>query len=289
MNTKEPIQKIAIAAHPLRQDAPELAREMAEYLLAGGVQAESNLLNDESFRQRIENAEFDLLVTLGGDGTVLRAGNLCSASGTPILPVNMGRFGFLSEVVKTEWKEAFGRVLHKDYWVEDRMMLKVVHLRGEQKLGEWEFLNDAFIGRGLEVRPVHLKTSLDGKLMTTYVADGLVISTATGSTAYAMAAGGPILPPEMRNILLIPVAAHLTFDRALVLSEGSEVNVIVMTEHEAVLSVDGQDSIPLENNDQLDVSASEHSVKIIRFRDASYFYRDLLSFVARNPSTGVQS
>jgi NAD+ kinase len=168
------------------------------------------------------------------------------------------------------------------------MMLRARLWRQEQLLGSWEVLNEVVVSRGYVVRPVHLTTSVDGRLLTTYVADGVIAATATGSTAYALAAGGPILPPELRNILVVAVAPHLSVDRAIVLAEGSTVSITVHTDHHAVLSPDGQPSIEMLDGDRVDVYASEHSVQFLRFQDPGYFYRNLTVHMSQNPTTGNQ-
>jgi len=119
------------------------------------------------------------------------------------------------------------------------------------------------------------------------VADALIAATATGSTAYALAAGGPILPPELRNILLVAVAPHLSIDRGIVLSEGSSVSIVVHTDHQAQICVDGQNPVPLKDNDRVEISASEHNAEFIRFQDPGYFYRNLTPHMNQNPSTGI--
>ena len=121
---------------------------------------------------------------------------------------------------------------------------------------EFDVLNDTVIARGEHLRPVHLRASLDGQAVTTYVADALVVSTPTGSTAYALASGGPILPPELQNILLVPVAPHLSIDRAIVLAKGSTVSVTVLSDHNSVVSGDGQTPLHLEIGDRVEVKAS---------------------------------
>jgi NAD+ kinase len=153
-------------------------------------------------------------------------------------------------------------------------------------LGSWDVVNEAVVSRGSFVRPVHLETSVDGRFLTTYVADGLIASTPTGSTAYALAVGGPILSPELRTILLVPIAPHLSIDRAIVLTEGSSVSIIIHTAHQAVLSIDGQMPIVLTDGDCVKVFASHHSLKFIRFQDPGYFYRNLTPHMNQNPSTG---
>jgi NAD+ kinase len=142
------------------------------------------------------------------------------------------------------------------------------------------------VGRGEQVRAVHLTTYLDDSFLTTYVADGLIAATPTGSTAYALAAGGPILPPTLRNILIVPVAPHLSIDRPVILAEGSAVSVTVHTTHQAALSIDGQPTLPVADGDTIRVSASEHTVQFVRFQDPGYFYRNLTSHMNQNPSSG---
>ena len=152
-------------------------------------------------------------------------------------------------------------------------------------IGTWQAVNDAVVARGQHLRPIHLRASIDNQYLTTYVADGLIASTATGSTAYAMAAGGPILPPEVRNILLIPIAPHLSIDRGVVLSEGSTVSITVLSEN-AILSVDGQLPNNLAEDDRVDIRAGEDTLKFIRFGDPGYFYRNLTAHMNQNAATG---
>ncbi len=288
MNIKQPhsFNRIAILAHPLITEASAEAARMAEYLHEKDTEAVHGLLIDDDLRQAILDKTFDLVITLGGDGTVLRAGHLCAPVNVPILPVNMGSFGFLIEVSPTEWKEALDRLFAGDFWYEDRMMLNARTWRGEECLQSIDVLNDVVIARTESLRPVHLSVSLDGQVVTTYVADALVVSTPTGSTAYALAAGGPILPPDLRNILLVPVAPHLSIDRGIVLAEGSTVSVSVLSDHGSVVSGDGQESLPLEQGDRVDVCASKDVTRLIRFQEVNYFYRNLVSLMDQNPSAG---
>ena len=138
-----------------------------------------------------------------------------------LLGINLGMIGFLMELQRGEWRDYLPRLLKGDYRIEQRMLLRAEHWRTDKPLGSWLAVNEAAVCRGQYVRPIRLKVAADGYPVASYVADGLIVSTPTGSTAYALAAGGPILPPEVRNILLVPLAAHLSPDQSLVLSEGS--------------------------------------------------------------------
>ncbi len=277
---------ILIISHPKLEVAVELAREISLFLERGQREVNSGMLDDDDIRQRIQTGNLDLVIALGGDGTMLRAGNLCASSKIPILGINLGRFGFLTEIRGDQYQDVLQRLFAGDYWIEYRMMLAAEQWRLDKQLGSWEVLNDIVVARGQSVRPVHLVTNVDGRYLTTYVADGLIAATATGSTAYALAAGGPILPPEMRNILLVPVAPHLSIDRAIILAEGSTVNIVVNSTHQAVMSPDGQQSIDLQDGDRIDVFASKNSVQFIRFQDPGYFYRNLTPHMSQNPATG---
>lgn len=280
-------KKIAVAAHPQIDEAISEAAEIAAYLEEHDISAIHGLLYNKALRDRVTAGEFDLMIALGGDGTMLRAGHLCGPSNVPILGINLGQFGFLMEIRQEEWREALTQLLKGDYWLERRMMLRAEQWRAEECLGSWHVVNEAVVGRGKMLRPVHLDTHVDGRYLTTYVADGIIVATPTGSTAYALAAGGPILPPELRNILLVPVAPHLSLERAIVLAEGSSVSVMLHSDRSAVLSVDGQIPTGLAEGDRVEIRASDHTVQFIRFQDPGYFYRNLTKHMSQNPSIGI--
>lgn len=275
-------QRIAIAVHPFLPEAPAAAREIAAFLEGRGLSVQSASLHDEALLAGLEAGSHDLWIALGGDGTMLRCGQLCGPAGVPVLGINLGRLGFLMDLQREEWRNRLPRLLDGDYWLEPRMMLAAEHRRGGRVLGHWDVLNEAIVSRGDVVRPVQLETSLDGSSLTTYHADGLIAATPTGSTAYALAAGGPILPPQMRNFLIVPIAAHLSFNSAIVLEEKSVVAVRVRTLHKAALSLDGQFTIPLEDRDEIVVCASKHSVQFVRLQEQDYFYRNLTSKMNAN-------
>jgi NAD+ kinase len=279
--------KIAVLAHPMIDQAVAHAARVAADLAAAGCEIIHGNLNDETLRSQVVGEGFDLVITLGGDGTVLRAGHLCAPYNIPILPINLGSLGFLIEISPEDWPDTLKRLMAGDYWLEKRMMLRTQVWRSDECVADFDVLNDTVIARGENLRPVHLRASLDGQVVTTYVADALVVSTPTGSTAYALAAGGPILPPELRNILLVPVAPHLSIDRGIVLAEGSTVSVTVQSDHGTIVSGDGQAPLALELGDRVDVCASEHVTRLVRFQEVDYFYRNLVSLMDQNPSAGV--
>jgi NAD+ kinase len=287
INQENSFSHIAVLTHPLLPETAKEAEKVVAYLAERQINAVSGDLSEPSLRARIEASEFDLVIAIGGDGTVLRAAHLCAPSNVPILPINMGSLGFLIEVSPPDWREAIDSLLKGEYWFENRMMLHTTILRDGKEISSWDVLNDSVIARGNNLRPIHLRVSLDGQAVTTYVADALVVSTPTGSTAYALAAGGPILPPGLRNILIVPVAPHLSIDRAIVLAEGSTVSVTLLSEHDAVASGDGQTPIDLHMNDQVIARASEYITRLVRFQEMGYFYKNLVSLMDQNPSAGA--
>jgi NAD+ kinase len=275
-----------IAEHPKMPEALAEAEAMSLYLKEKGIEAPYSSLNDEDLRERVRAGEFDLLIIAGGDGSVLRAGHLCAPSGVPIMGVNLGRTGFLIQVNRNEWRGHFDKLLRGEAWIEYRMMIHAEHVRAGEAIGNWDALNEVVVGRGQNLRPVKLTATVDDHQLTRYVADGLIASTPTGSTAYALAAGGPILPPDLRNILLVPIAPHLSVDRAVVLSEGSSVSILVRSEN-AIMSPDGQTHVDLVEDDHVDVCAADVTAQFVRFGDPGYFYRNLTAHMNEN-SLGLE-
>ncbi len=263
-----------VVSYPRMPDAFAEADLIVKFFKGKGMDVPQGSLYDEELRRRVKQNEFDIMIAVGGDGTMLRAGHLCAPCGVPILGINLGRLGFLIQVDRGEWREMLERLLGGEAWIENRMMLYAEHVRAGDTLGRWHAMNEAVVSRGMNLRPVRLTANVDGRVLTTFVCDGLIAATATGSTAYALAAGGPILPPDLRNILLVPIAPHLSVDRAVVLSEGSSVSIIVKSDN-TVVSVDGQPPLPLAEDDHVDVRAAEYAAQFVRFGDPGYFYRNL--------------
>jgi NAD+ kinase len=187
---RQAFRYVGLLYHPKIPESQGMAADILEFLEGLGVSAWIGSAWDEA-AVYTKTAELDMLVTLGGDGSMLRAARMASEQGIPILGVNLGRLGFLAEVQPAEWPDRLRQALAGDYWVEERMMLHAEWWRDGQKLGSYEALNDVVVSRGSLARVVRLSTYIDGGYLTTYVADGLIVSTATGSTAYALAAGGP--------------------------------------------------------------------------------------------------
>jgi len=271
-----------VLAHPRRPQTAPLAQAIADSLQARGVRAWWQAeWDDEQVRADVQAAH--LVIAIGGDGAMLRAARVCAPYGVPVLGINTGRLGFLTEIAHSEdWPQVIERVLHGDYWVERRMMMRVSLYdsleEGAAACVSGDALNDVVIGGQGLGNMVQLDLYLDGDWATSYNSDALIVATPTGSTAYALAAGGPILPPDLLNFLIVPTAPHLSMDRSIVLSEGVRVDVLPSAHNRnpIVVTLDGAPLGEMQAEGRVRVRASEHSARFVRLRGRNYFYRSLL-------------
>jgi len=252
-----------------------LSVEIAHWLEDRGVRSWSGSTTD-GHQLDGHAADLDLLIVLGGDGSTLRAARMMTPYNVPIFGINLGRVGFLSECQPGEWREKLSRVLLGDFWIERRLRLQAFLHRNDEVIDSFIALNEVVVGRGQQARVIRLHLLVDGDLVTTYVSDALIISTPTGSTAYAMAAGGPLLPPQLQNFVVLPVAAHLSLDRALVLHEEAEILVVVEMDHEANLTADGQEGAFLQSGDRILIQKHDQPCLFARVDTPGYFYRRLM-------------
>jgi NAD+ kinase len=269
---------IGILAHPLRPKTAPVAEQIAQRLRARGIETWVYSTWTEADVQTAVS-ESDLVVAIGGDGAMLRAARVCAPYEVPVLGVNMGQLGFLTEIDDAEnWEGQVDQLLRGDYWIESRMMIQAQLIRDGRIEATANALNDVVISRHIVTSIVRLEMYIDQDWATSYNADALIIATPTGSTAYALASGGPILPPELLNILVVPVAPHLSMDRPIVLSQGAIVDVIPMPNGrlDVVVLVDGRLLWELHEGDRVRVQASDNVSRFVRMRSRNYFYRSLL-------------
>jgi NAD+ kinase len=266
---------IGLLYHDHQPESRVMAAEILEFIEGLGATAwvSSNWKRKE-LAPLLKKTE--LLIILGGDGSMLRAARMASFDSTPVLGINMGHLGFLTEVQPAEWRERIEQALLGDYWLEKRMMIHAEHFRDGQVVNVGEGMNEVVVSRGGPAHVVQLHTYVNDSFLTTYKADGVIIATATGSTAYAMSAGGPILPPESKSFLLVPLAPHISLGRSIVLPRGATVRVQVSTGFSAVLTVDGQMEITLADGDEVVMRTSSCAGRFVRLQGKSYFYQTLI-------------
>lgn len=268
------MKRIGILYHPKIAEAEPLAAEVSRWLQAREVTTWVEGSGDDDLGALLTDT--DLLLVLGGDGSLLRAARVAMPYHVPVLGLNMGRVGFLTEAQPDDWQIRLERVLRGDFWLERRLLAHATLWRDGRSLDEFVALNDIVIGRGAQARVLRLELRVDGDLVTNYTADALIVATPTGSTAYSMAAGGPLLPPQLQNFVVVPVAAHLSLDRALVLHEEAEIAIQVNMDHEATLTADGQQGVSLVDGDCVIITKHEEDAAFVRVDNAGYFYRRLL-------------
>ena len=217
-----------------------------------------------------------VVITVGGDGTILRVAKSVMKQSIPILGINLGRVGFMTELELDEALLKIPKYLSGSYRVEERMMLKAVIVSSDQRSPEVEFhaLNDVVITRGSLPRLLDLDTRIDGVLLTTYRADGLIVSTPTGSTGYSLSAGGPILYPEAKQIIMQPLAAHLSFQTGLVVSEQSNIELKMNGNQLSIVSIDGSND-NLEHDQKVILSKSPYVARFLRKEGSGEFYSNL--------------
>ena len=258
---------VAILVHGGRPDARALGAEVAIWLGARGhevylAKSDADGVAPGSYRVDADGTPLDLVIAIGGDGTVLRAARRAVQSDAALLGINLGELGYLAEVEPDAWEEAITAFLDGRHAIEERLM---VSGRSEPGRDLPPALNEVVIEKRADGRTVRLGVSIDGAFFTSYVADGLILATPTGSTAYSLSARGPIVAPSHRALILTPVSPHTLFDRSLILNPASVVEVEVLGDREAVLSIDGQmcDGIPVGG--KVTIQATDRPARFVTF------------------------
>lgn len=230
--------------------------------------------------------ESDVLISLGGDGTMLASARAVGEHQTPILGINLGGVGFLTEINSNDLCNALNKLKRGDYFIEKRMVLET-EVEGIKKLDQYG-LNDVVLDKGEVARLFLLHLYLQDEFICSYSADGLIVSTPTGSTAYCLAAGGPIINPRMNAIIVSPICPHTLASRSIVFSENETLKVVVeLSSRHAVLTIDGQVAFKLKSGSSVLIRKAKHSVNLVKFRDRSFYdiLRTKLHWGAR-PKTG---
>ena len=272
------MKRIGIIAKPHKPEARTILQELLPWLEGRGVEAildedTAGLAGKSGGQPKADLPGLvDLLLVLGGDGTLLSVARLVGARDVPILGINLGGLGFLTEVTLEEIYATLDAVLQGTYGVTQRILLSVAVRRQGERIGEYIALNDAVINKGTLARMIELEIHIDGQYVTTFRADGLILSTPTGSTAYCLAAGGPIVYPTLRALVLAPICPHMLTFRPLVIPDTTKVEIVqVSADENAYLTVDGQVGFTLRHRDVIEVGRSDHTITLIKAPGKNYF------------------
>lgn len=272
-------RKIGMIVNQEKKDALRDARLVLEWLESEKIQ----VFLSPWLGERIDRADLiverekmgrraQLVVSLGGDGTLLRAARDFASCHTPLIGINLGGLGFLTEIPISKYKEGLTRILKGEYKEEKRLMLKIAVHRARKKVGSFVALNDVVISKAGIPRIINLRTFVSHEFITTYSADGLVISTPTGSTAYSLSSGGPVVHPNLGVIILSPICAHTLAVRPLIVSRREKIKVILECGLEKVLlTMDGQVDFDLEDGDVIRAEEASYQAILIRMREKFFF------------------
>jgi len=267
------VKRVGILYHPKIEKARAFSGELEKFFSAQGLSFWTCSAWEED-KAKAQIAGSDLILSIGGDGTILRALRAIVPGKVPVVGINLGNLGFMTELKADEALDKLPRLLGGEGWIEERAMLEA-ELPSQGKT--FQAVNDVFVGRRSLARLVQIESRVDGEILAAHRADGVIVATATGSTAYLLAAGGPILYPEAKQIVFKPVCPHLAPDSAVVLPPEAKIQLKVTCTHEAMLSIDGQVEVPLASGDEIRVRLSPYVGRFLRIRPRAYFYSYLES------------
>lgn len=259
----------------------DLASKIADKISTDHDVWTSDVDDIDTYRSKFKDTQ--LVITLGGDGTILRVARSISSFQIPILGINLGRVGFMTEIPYSDSLKILDEVL-KDinkFRIEKRLMLKATGISNNQKF-ELNALNDIVLGHQSVSRLMDIDVYVDSELMAEYRADGIIISSPSGSTGYSLAAGGPIITPEQKLMLIQPIAPHMSLDVGVVVPDNSKISINIASPNKAVVSADGFDEVVLGEKDKIDVEISKHVTRFIRLNNQSDFYKQLTSRLKRD-------
>ena len=271
------MNKIGLVYHPLNERALRQAQRLQELIEKEGVSTWiCSAWDPPALKNELENT--DLIITAGGDGTILRAAQIVAEFNIPITGINLGRLGFMTELATTEAELEISRLLNGEGWLDERALLETEidqPSRSADHICHFHALNDVVVARGGIARIIGIDASIDGTHIASYKADGAIVSTATGSTGYALAAGGPIMHPQATDYLLVPIVPHISFHYPLLVPHHSVVKLKVFANNPATMSIDGHISMPLINQTVVTVRASTKKVNFLRLKPKSDFFARL--------------
>ena len=266
-------------------EAKELAITIAAHLGLGSNTLVAAVEELEAVREGDWHAGVNLLITVGGDGTILRTAHVAAPKQVAILGINMGRLGFLTELRVDEALEKLDKYLDGSGWIEERAMIQATVRRSDTRedTRTYQALNEVVMGRGEVARLSMTGITVDDEPLTTYRADAVIVATATGSTGYALSAGGPILHPQSRDILMTPVAPHLDMSWTLVLPQTSRIKMSFLSQSTGVLAIDGFIDVEVQYGDSVEVSMGAPAARFLRGNPPGYYYAELVRKLGLDP------
>jgi NAD+ kinase len=275
------IRTVSINFRPDDDRCARQLRHLVEFLEKAGVRVllprHDIIRGEECYRLAVDEEQFvseaDLIIALGGDGTFLRTARLFCGTGKPLFGINRGRLGFLTEFSPEEYPRYLEKILRGDYSTTERLVLEASLYRDGKIIAAINFLNDAVIHKGSFARPIRLDMEIDGNFLSSFTGDGLIISTPTGSTAYSLSAGGPIITPtEAEIFLLSPICPHSLAMRPMIIPASSLLRVRVNAEYRnLMLTIDGQEIYTINGNDEVAIRLSNKNIKLITHPEKNYY------------------
>jgi len=271
----------------LYNTASDRAQPLAEGL-ADALGSQIPLLSTSDGEAALAELAPTALITVGGDGTLLRAARMAAEADVPLLGVNLGRLGFLTEIEAADALELVPEYLEGGFtWMDERRMVQAVTQAEAGSSGPVAVLNDVVVGRGRIAHLTRIGVAVNGVDLTTYQADAVIVSTATGSTAYALAAGGPILYPASGDMVIVPVATHGDLDAPVVVPEDCSVELTIKSDHDAIMTADGFVDVPMGKDDTVTVSRSPYRARFLRAGSPDRFYETLVYRLRRGAEQSV--
>jgi NAD+ kinase len=273
------IKNVGIISKPKKAEIGELVTPLIDWLRKRDLEVfidketASTLSGPQKCITRNEmSSAVDLLVVLGGDGTLLATARVLAGKPVPILAVNLGGLGFLTNVAREELFPTLETVLTGNFRTERRVQIEADIVRADEAMATFLALNDVVLNKGAIARILDFEVSVDGKLVSTYKSDGLIVSTPTGSTAYSLAAGGPVVAPSVQAFIITPICAHTLTDRPLVISDSSKIEVVVKSQRESsYVTVDGQVGIAARSEDIVRMRKAASWVELVEPAEKNYF------------------
>jgi NAD+ kinase len=271
------MNKIGIIAKRNKPEAVKVVKELIQWLKDKNVECfiEPDMAKSVSLPSLDKEKmplTVDLVVVLGGDGTLLSAARMIQKRRIPILGVNLGGLGFLTAITLDELYPMLESIFRSDFRADERMLLETRVWRKERLIDEFFVLNDVVINKGALARIIELETYVDNEYLTTFRADGLIVSTPTGSTGYSLSAGGPIVHPSLQSIIITPICPHTLTNRPIIVPEETTINVTLHSDgDEVLLTLDGQVGFKMEVNDRVEIKKGEGVITLITSPSKGYF------------------